>query len=298
MTSFKDGDFIALQADTGKFWSKNDRETGSGLAHAIDAVGDGAPRSPSEFTVWVIDSDTVALRGDNGLFVSRIARERPNGIEAEKTTIDAYCLFKVEKLGSGQIALKAENGRYLSRINVGSLEPIEAEAKTAEPHSPSAFKVFHALRTLDPPVLGLHDGDMIGLQADAGKHWRWIDRELRGHPAKPVEAEADSARLGATSAFHLEVYGKKLIGLRADNGLYVSRIAREGNDYGIEAAAKTAVGPSRFEISYKGDGRITLKADNGNFLSRINRDGINPIEARFKDDGVGPAQHTVVAPLA
>jgi phosphatidylserine/phosphatidylglycerophosphate/cardiolipin synthase-like enzyme len=300
MHPLKNGEFIALRADSGKFMSRIVRGRVGEQTDNIEAAGvSPEPRSPSEFTVFVIDSDTVALLADNRRFVSRVARSRPALIEAAKLSIDAYCLFKVVDLGSEKIALIADNGKFLSRINYADINTIEALAETAVGDSPSVFTILRGLRTLDPPVAGLRDGDLIGLQADSGKYLSRINRgkDRGGNWLDPIEAAAESAGYGAPSAFRVEVHGKNLIGLRADNGRYVSRIARPdiGNDFCIEAAAAGVGGPSRFEISDMKNGRMALKADNGNFLSRINYGDINPIEARHKSDKE-PSQFTV-APL-
>jgi hypothetical protein len=103
----------------------------------------------------------IALRADNGLYLSRINYGGENGtnpIEAAKKTIDPYSEFTIVQLSNGNFTLQADNGLYLSRIHYGGkngTNPIEAAKKTIDPSSQFAILVFLA-------------NGKIALQADNG----------------------------------------------------------------------------------------------------------------------------------
>lgn len=58
--------------------------------------------------------------------------------------------------------------------------------------------------------------------------------------------------------------------LKADTGLYLSRIHRSGIDY-IEAAKSTPDVFCYFAVHNQLDGTVVLQADNGKYLSRVRR---------------------------
>ncbi|WP_192881032.1 MULTISPECIES: fascin domain-containing protein [unclassified Photorhabdus] len=67
------------------------------------------------------------------------------------------------------------------------------------------------------------------------------------------------------------------IALMADNGLYLSRVARPGGNY-IEAATLDVDTSSTFTVEDVDDNVIALKADNGKYLTRLSIKGINYIK--------------------
>src|SRR5262245_54110774 len=64
--------------------------------------------------------DTVALKADNGKYLSRINHGDRDPIEAVKDSIDAFSQFEATVLAKSQLVLKADDGKYVSRINRGS----------------------------------------------------------------------------------------------------------------------------------------------------------------------------------
>ncbi len=84
--------------------------------------------------------DTIAIKADDGLYLSRIARGDTNPIEAAKDSIDEYSQFKVTILANSQIALQADSGLYLSRIARGDTNPFEAAKESIDVYS--QFKVI------------------------------------------------------------------------------------------------------------------------------------------------------------
>jgi cytolysin (calcineurin-like family phosphatase) len=124
--------------------------------------------------------DRIALRGDNGKFLSRINRGAGiDPIEAAKTDLDVFSAFSVVDLGRGKIALRADNGKFLSRIYRGSAQAIEAAKDTQDPFTP--FQVTE----LAP--------GQIALQADTGMYWSRVRRGADG-----IEAASDAHSSFAT----------------------------------------------------------------------------------------------------
>ena len=68
------------------------------------------------------------------------------------------------------------------------------------------------------------------------------------------------------------------IAIQADDGLYLSRIAR-GDENPIEAAKDSIDVYSQFKVTILANGQIALQADSGLYLSRLARGDENPIEA-------------------
>lgn len=141
--TFKTGDIIALKADNGKYVRR--------INHGeIDAIHAGKKKhkkkhknkhknkrkhsiSPySKFIVIVLDDGKIALKADNGKYLSRINRGNIESIEAVKDEIDTYSQFTVTVLADNKIVLKADNDKYLSRINRGKTNPIEAVKNTSD----------------------------------------------------------------------------------------------------------------------------------------------------------------------
>ena len=97
----------------------------AGTVGGVTATGTSATGRTMMFTVAVRDGK-IALRADNGLWVSRYNHGDYQTIEACKSEIDQYCLFAVELQGN-VIALLADNGRYVGRASVG-FERMQADS--------------------------------------------------------------------------------------------------------------------------------------------------------------------------
>jgi hypothetical protein len=120
----KTGDTIAIQADTGLYFSRVANKENS-IKAAKTSIDEDA-----KFKVTVIANNQIALQADTGLYLSRINRGNIDPIEAAKGSIDVFSIFTLTSFDNGLISLRADNGRYLSRINYdGKIDgdnPIEA----------------------------------------------------------------------------------------------------------------------------------------------------------------------------
>ena len=104
----------------------------------------------------VRNGDTVALRGDNGLFLSKINEFY---LDFKKELIDKFCIFEIEISPDygDRIALKGENGMYMSYIYKDSEDYVWlAKSRIDE------FCVFR------PHVL--YDRGMVALEASNKKY--------------------------------------------------------------------------------------------------------------------------------
>jgi hypothetical protein len=129
-----------------------------------------APPTPTPAPPTLRTGQIIALRADNGMYLSRISRPGKEPIEAAKSALDIFCQFTVTTLANGQIALQADTGKYLSRISRPNMEPIEA--------AKSALDIFSQFT-----VTTLANGQ-IALQADTGKYLSRISRPNM----EPIEA--------------------------------------------------------------------------------------------------------------
>ena len=100
---------------------------------------------------------TVAFRGDNGLFLSRIDELY---LEFRKELVDKFCIFTIVEPENhwNSMAIRGDNGMYMSYVY-----------KDVEQHF-----VWLAKSTIDEfclfkPVVQ-HDRGMVALQASNGKH--------------------------------------------------------------------------------------------------------------------------------
>jgi hypothetical protein len=103
--------------------------------------------------------DTIALRADNGRFLSRINMgENGDPIQAAKFMIDEPSKFIVGLFEENRLTLKADNQKYLGRVSRNGLDPIEATHPSPNKTASFAYAV-------------LLNGDIIMI-ADNGKFLR------------------------------------------------------------------------------------------------------------------------------
>jgi len=108
----------------------------------------------------------------------------------------------------------------------------------------------------------------------------YLCRINRGSGLNPIEVAKESPDVDCE--FELFYNDDETYSFKADNGMFISLVDRNGNNP-IEAANKKKIDQySKFNVMDEGL-KITILADNENFLSRINRgEGHNPVEAAMK----------------
>ena len=124
---------------------------------------------------------TYVFLARNGKYVSRILRGEVDYIEAEKTSIDYFCLFRANILGDGKVAFKADDGNedYLSRI-YRYHQNVEAAKKAID-----IYSMFDVEVVTPGPWNGAH---YVHLKADNGKYLGVVKRGSRQN----IEAYYDS----------------------------------------------------------------------------------------------------------
>lgn len=118
---------ITLKGDNGQYASRIHRTT--------DSIEFAKPEVDQHcyFRVHQLPGNKIALKADNGCWVSRFFRDDCHRIEAVKTEIDIYCQFQVFQGKENEIYLKADNGYFLSRMHRG-FEYVEAAKAVIDKH--------------------------------------------------------------------------------------------------------------------------------------------------------------------
>ncbi|CAI8006528.1 hypothetical protein GBAR_LOCUS4767 [Geodia barretti] len=145
----------------------------------------------------IFDTNSIyILLGNNGRFVSRIRRGTIDYMEAEKVSIDYFCLLRASILYNGKLSLKSDNGNnnYLGRYTRGGVNDIEAVKVSIDVYSQFTVEV------------DISDGigkgaNYIYLKADNDKYVGIKDRSGRNN----LEASYDT-RVPATRFTLLEVF--------------------------------------------------------------------------------------------
>ena len=133
---------------------------------------------------------TYILLGNNGKYLSRVRRGSSDFIEAEKESIDVFCLFRATLRDNGKVAFKADNGNadYLSRYTFsGGVSNIMAVKKTID-----GFCEFEVEVSTPGPYDGVR---YVHLKADDGKYWGIVDRSGRNNIEAIFNEKSDDTRL-------------------------------------------------------------------------------------------------------
>ena len=161
----------------------------------------GGPTKPS-FTLPTIklpplprqnvfkNDGTYILLGNNGQYLSRVRRGIIDFIEAEKVSIDVFCLFRATLRANGKVAFKADNGNanYLSRYTFShGVSNIVAVKKTID-----VFSEFEVEVSTPGPYDGVR---YVHLKADNGKYWGIVNSNGRNNIEAIFNKKSDDTRL-------------------------------------------------------------------------------------------------------
>jgi hypothetical protein len=260
--SLNTGDIVALMTSYGYYLRWVEGQNGSGK---LDASGSYVER----FTVTSLPNNQIALRANNGKYLSLVKRIGIDLIEAAGNTPDENCKFTVVPSPSGPIGLKAANGKFLSVLdgngNRGEIRPVKDT-----PDERAALTVVPLfVNQLLKPVL--HTNDKIVLKTVDAKYW---SRDSNN------QTRADKDQVDAACAFTLTNLPGGKIALRANNRMYLSL-----GENGLFYANKDKLDRScRLRLIYPiADGKFVLQASNGKYLSLISYPDGNKIQA-VKDE--------------
>ena len=106
---------------------------------------------------------------NNGKYLSRIRRGSVDYLEAEKQSIDTFCLFQASEIGDGKVALKGDKGtwKYVSRIYRGN-NNIEVTKDSIDIYSEFTVEIDN-----NGPWSQAH---YVYLKADNGKYIGIVER--------------------------------------------------------------------------------------------------------------------------
>ena len=133
--------------------------------------------------------------GENGQFVSRIRRGSVDFMEAEKTTIDYFCLLRASILYNGKVSFRSDNGnhKYLSRIFRSGVQNVEAAKDSID-----IFSQF----TVEVDPKGKWDGAAyLYLKADNDKYVGIQDRNGRHNLEASFTSQQDATRFTLLEVF-------------------------------------------------------------------------------------------------
>lgn len=119
----EEGRLIRLLADNGRHLTPVQRAMGKRL-EALGQADQGVLVSRLEHAL--ADGDLLALRADNGRFVSRMGVSWGRPIAATKGQPDMHCRFVVKLLGGSRLALRNEGTHYVKVLTRGGVTRLEA----------------------------------------------------------------------------------------------------------------------------------------------------------------------------
>ncbi|XP_028652292.1 uncharacterized protein LOC114642197 isoform X2 [Erpetoichthys calabaricus] len=112
--------------------------------------------------MYIDKQEGVALKADNGNFLSCIGTNESMYLEPAKANKDQWCKFQVSKCPDGKVLLKDPRGKYLSRYDEGGIQYIRPVKSSPDDYC--KFSVFT-------------DNNKILLRADNGLYVSRIQRE-------------------------------------------------------------------------------------------------------------------------
>ncbi|KAH9148428.1 hypothetical protein LEN26_004498, partial [Aphanomyces euteiches] len=177
--NFREGDIIALKADTGKYVTRC--RNCIGAAAYPDSVNFQTPiNSGTPYSYWTIvdaGNGKIALKGDLGNYLSRCNNCAAGAAYPDEAFVHVsdwrsgpWAQWTCEDAENGKIALKADSGKYLARCNnclkSGPADAAFVHADTWKSSPWAQFEVEYLKRASN---CIFKDGDVIALQADTGK---------------------------------------------------------------------------------------------------------------------------------
>ncbi|KAH9112642.1 hypothetical protein LEN26_013253, partial [Aphanomyces euteiches] len=227
--NLREGDVIALKADTGKYVTRC-RNCIGGAAYPDSVNFQGPINSGTPYSYWtVVDAGNgkIALKGDLGNYLSRCNNCAPGASYPDEAFVHVsdwksgpWSQWTCEDADNGKIALKADTGKYLARCN-GCVR--SGPADVAFVHAPawrgSPWAQFEVEFLKRASNCIFKDGDVIALQADTGKYVTRCRNCISG-AAYPDSVNLQSPINAGTPYSYWTVYntGDGKIALKGDLG--------------------------------------------------------------------------------
>ncbi|OQR86307.1 cytochrome P450 [Thraustotheca clavata] len=285
--SFKDGDMIALQADTNKFVARCSGCIPGGV-YPDSAFVHISQISGNPWAVWKVTNTgdgKLALQSDNGNYLARCNGCAPGAAYPDEAFVHVkdwhgapYAQWTCIDGGNGKIALQSDTGKFLGRCNGclgGGAYPDSAFVHVGTA-SNSPWALFTVTK-IQQQGCSFNDGDSITLQADTGKY------VARCNGCVPNGAYPDSAFVHVSqvsgnpwAVWKVTNTGNGKLALQADNGNYLARCngCAPGAAYPNEAFVHVkdwhGAPYAQWTCVDNGNGKISLQSDSGEFLGRCN----------------------------
>ncbi|KAG9401732.1 hypothetical protein AC1031_007445 [Aphanomyces cochlioides] len=285
--NFREGDVIALKADTGKYVTRC--RNCIGCAAYPDSVNFQGPiNSGTPYSYWTIvdaGNGKIALKGDLGNYLSRCNNCAAGAAYPDEAFVHVsdwrsgpWAQWTCEDADNGKIALKADSGKYLARCNncvrsgPADVAFVHAPAWKGSPWA--QFEVEYLKRASN---CYFKDGDVIALQADTGKYVTRC-RNCIAHAAYPDSVNLQSPINAGTPYSYWTVYntGGGKIALKGDLGNYFARCnncvpgARTPDEAFVHVSDWKSGPWAQFTCEDASNGKIALKADTGKYVTRCN----------------------------
>ena len=286
---------INLQADSGKYLARCEKCGTPNPSYPYDNSAGVHGENPIDpIAIWsaVKIGDKIALKGDNGLFLSRCyycwqSGSYPNSVfvhvPEEEMRRSAYAQWTPELLSDGKWAFKSDVGTYLARCNgcvTGGKYPdmaflVFSDTKLATSH----WKVTPYVSPADKFLEEYPDG-VVNLQADSGKYLARCEKCGTPNPSYPYDNSAGVH--GENPIDPIAIWSAVKIGdkiaLKGDNGLFLSRCyyCWQSGSYPNsvfvhvpeEEMRRSAY--AQWTPELLSDGKWAFKSDVGTYLARCN----------------------------
>jgi hypothetical protein len=283
--SLPNGAVIALQADTDKWVARcngcqNAAVNNTATIHVSANTAKELP-AYAKFTVVDMKNGKVALKADNGMYLTR-CRSCVTGGPADVITVHVdnpnagYAQFTPVSMGNGKFAFKTDTGKYMARCRNCSPGATTNDILSNHVDNPNAayaqFKVEILSAPLPRPFV---DGRQVALQADTKK---WVARcnNCQNAAVKntaTIHVNANSIReLPAYAKFTVVDMKNGKVAFKADNGMYLTRcrgcVSGGPADVITVHVSDPSAAYAQFTPVSMGNGKFAFKTDTGKYIAR------------------------------
>ncbi|WNG17210.1 fascin domain-containing protein [Cystobacter fuscus] len=267
---------ISLQSDQGTYFTRcnNCQKTTNGdLPDTITTHVTTAAEPYAQFQLVLVGNGKIALKADNGKFVSRCNNCIVNGSQSESVTAHvsdatppSYAQFTLETLSNGKYALKADTGKYVTRCN--NCSPDAATPNTVTVHATDPNNEPYAQWTIRPIFPA---GTKISLKSDQGTYFTTCGGcQTTVNNGFPLTITTHARALSSPfTDFEVVDVGNGKIALKANSGQFVARcggcIVGSTRDFLTVHAPNSSSSFAQFKLLLLNNGKWGIQADNSKY---------------------------------